>query len=266
MRVNTFFWFFTFLFIVTPLQGSLAAPQILAVLTSEDGVSLACAGGICEADLSTFCLQRARPAPGVGTEYSPAGNKQFTLVVTDASGSERRLPASHYLTFSERRGFTAVSAHMPKGRLAELGAVQARLEIGENASLVPVAVDGDKYPQSPEEIRQATGPLRVLGSRIVDASPRGKAARVLGTMVNALPREGKEDSTQYEGLWTKATVTNGGTEANNAGLGQARRAYDQCISAIKYRATYRLRGCLAIHHDKIMRDLSVKYWNAGAGS
>ncbi len=82
----------------------------------------------------------------------------------------------------------------------------------------------------------------------------------------ALPREGPEDSTQYEALWAKATVTDGNSGANNAGLGQARQAYDQCISSIKYRATYRLRGCLTIHHDKIMRDMSVKYWSAGAGS
>ncbi len=266
MRAIFLFWSFTFLFMGMPSQVSLAAPQILAVLASEDGVSLTCANGICEADLSTFFLQRARPAPDIGTEYLPAAQDQFTLVVTDISGAERRLPASRHLSFSERRGFTAASAHMPEGRLAELGVVQARLEIGANASLVPVAVDGDKFPQLPEEIRQSTGPLRALGSRVVDASPRGKAARVLGTMVNALPREGPEDSTQYEALWTKATVTQGNSAANNTGLGQARQAYDQCISAIKYRATYRLRGCLTTHHDKIMRDLSVKYWNAGAGS
>ena len=60
MRAIFIFWFFTFLFIGVPSQVSLAAPQILAVLASEDGISLTCANGICEADLSAFCLQRAR--------------------------------------------------------------------------------------------------------------------------------------------------------------------------------------------------------------
>ncbi len=266
MRAKFLFWFFTFLFIGIPSQFSLAAPQILAVLASEDGISLTCANGVCEADLSTFCLQRARPAPDIGTEYVPAAQDQFTLVVTDLSGGERRLPASHHLTFSERRGFTAASAHMNETRLAEFGAVLARLEIGTNASLVPVAVDGDKFPQSSEEIRQATGPSRALGSRVVDASPRGKTARVLRTMLNALPREGQEDSSQYEALWAIAAAAGKNAVANNTGLGQARQAYDQCISSIKYRAIYRLRGCLTAHHDKIMRDMSVKYWSAGAGS
>lgn len=266
MRVNVLFRFSTFFFMGMPSHVSLAAPQILAVLASEDGVSLACASGICEADLSTFCLQRARPAPGVAAEYVPAAPNQFILVVTDSFGSERRLPASHHLTFSERRGFTAVSAHMPERRLAELGVVQARIEIGANASLVPVAVDGDTFPQSPEEIRQATGPSRALGTRVVDSSPGGNAARVLGTMVNALPRDGREGGTRYEALWAKAVAAEGNIAANNAGRGLARQAYDQCIRSIKYRATYRLRGCLAIHHDKLMRDLSVRYWKAGAGS
>jgi hypothetical protein len=266
MRLKTFFLLYTSLFIGMPLQGSFAAPQILAVLTSEDGVSLACAGGICKADLSSFCLQRERPAPEFNARYLPAASGQFTLVVTDSSGVERRLPASRYMTFSEGRGFTAVSAHMPAGRLAKLGVTQARLEIGANASLVPLAVEGDKSPQTPEEIRQATGPSRAMGARVVDASPRGKAARVLGAIVNALPREGREDSSQYEALWTKAKGRRGNNSVNKSGFGRARQAFDQCLSSIKYQATYGMRGCLATHHDKIMRDLSVQYWNSGAGS
>ena len=51
-----------------------------------------------------------------------------------------------------------------------------------------------------------------------------RVARVLGAIANALPREEPEDSTQYEALWTKATVTRENTQTNNAGLGQARRA------------------------------------------
>ncbi len=90
MRVIVPFWIFAALFVGIPSQDSLAAPQILAVLASEDGVSLACANGNCQADLSTFCLQRARPTPAIGTKYVPAAQGQFTLVVTDAAGKERR--------------------------------------------------------------------------------------------------------------------------------------------------------------------------------
>jgi hypothetical protein len=266
MRVKTLSLLYTSLFVGMPLQVSFAAPQILAVLTSEDGVSLASAGGICKSDLSSFCLQRERPAPEYDAKYLPGAPGQFTLVVTDLSGIERRFPASRFLTFSEGRGFTAVSAHMPAGRFARLGAVQARLEIGANASLVPLAVEGDKHLQTPDEIPQATGPSRVMGARVVDASPGGKAVRILGTIVNALPREGQEDSSEYEALWTRAKGRRRNNLVNKSGLDRARQAFDQCLNSIKYQATYGMRGCLTTHHDKMMRDLNVKYWNSGAGS
>ena len=188
------------------------------------------------------------------------------MIITEPSGKERRLPAARHVVFSERRGFTAVSVVISQERLAKLGAVRARIEIGANASLVPVAVEGDRFPQSAREIRQATGPSRALGTRVVDVSGKGQAARVLGTMINALPREGAEDSTRYDTLWAKAAVAGKSTAPNGAGIRQARQAYDQCLNSIKDRATYRLRGCLTALHDKFMRDLSVKYWNTGAGS
>lgn len=266
MRIIVSSWFLVFPFLVMPTGVALAAPQILAVLATEDGISLTCDDGLCAADLSTFCLQRARPAPNVGTEYVPAAPDQFTLVVIDASGRERRLPASRHVTFSERRGFTAASAYLPEKRLFSLGAVRARLEIGARASLVPKPVEGDRFPQSREEIRHATGAARALGARIVDASPRGAAARALGAIVNRLPREGREDASRYEELWDRAVRDGAAGRPGRAGIGRARREFDQCLRSINNGAAYRLRGCLTVRHDKIMRDLSVEYWNAGAGS
>lgn len=262
MRTNAPIWFLPILLVCMPWQSVSAAPQILAVLSSEDGVSLTCTDGVCEADLSTYCLQRPRPAPAYGDVYVPAAPGQFTLVVTDSSGRERRFSASHQLTFSERRGYTAVSAHMPEMKLLGLGGVNARLVIAANASLVPLPVAGDSHPQSPDEIKQATGPSRTIGTLAVDNTPKGRAARVLGSMVNALPREGREDSGRYEALWRKAASPYGrGTD-----LGPARQAFEQCTRSLHHQAVYALRGCLTIHHDKLMRDLSVRYWNAGAGS
>ena len=48
-----------------------AAPQILAALPVESGIELTCSDGICAAQLSTYCLQRERPAPSMGTAYVP---------------------------------------------------------------------------------------------------------------------------------------------------------------------------------------------------
>ncbi len=187
MRIRILFCFAVALAAALPHKSALAAPQILAVLASDAGIPLTCTEGVCAADLSAFCLQRDRPAPDFGTVYVPAAPGAFTLVVTDANGGERRLPAAEHVTFMEHRGFTAVSARMPEDALAGLGAVSAAIEVGADASLVPVPRAGDPDPLTADEIAHAAGPLRVLATRIVDGSPDAEAARLIASMANALP-------------------------------------------------------------------------------
>ena len=243
-------------------HGALAAPQILAVLATNGGVPFACADGLCQADISTFCLQRDRPAPEVGTAYLPAEPSVFTLVAIDANGNERRLPAAGYVTFIESRGFTAISARLGEDVLVGLGAVGARLELGANASLVPVPRQGDPDPLTAGEIAYVTGPLRNLGALVVDGSPDADSARVVATMVGLLPREGRLDAERLAALWGEATGDDGLAAADSPGPLGARAAYEGCIDAIEEQRIFSIRGCLERSHDRLMRGLSVEYWNA----
>ncbi len=247
-------------------HGAWAAPQVLAALATDGGIPLTCAEGVCEADISTFCLQRNRPAPGVGAAYAPAAPGAFTLVVTDANGAERRLPAEAHVVFVERRGFTAVSARLREDVLAALGAVGARIEVAAGASLLPVPKEGDPDPLTEDEIARAVGPLRALGTRVVDGSADAEAARVVGRMVNALPRKGRVGPARRAALWGDVTGEEGLDATEGPALSRAKAEYDWCTESIEGFRFYSLRHCLELRHDRLMRDLSVDYWNANVGS
>ena len=112
MRIRILLSFAAGLIVASPHAGALAAPQILAVLATDTGIPFTCADGVCEAELSAFCLQRNRPAPDFGTAYVPAAPGVFTLVVTDANGEERRLPAAEHVAFFEHRRYTAAELEL----------------------------------------------------------------------------------------------------------------------------------------------------------
>jgi hypothetical protein len=271
MRIGLPVWLALGLFAALASGPAAAAPQILAALPSESGIPFACAEGICVADLSTYCLQRDRSAPEFGAAYEPASAGAFTLVVTDASGAERRLGAADHVSFVEGRGFTAISARVAAGTLARIGAVSARMELEPNASLLPVAVIGDPDPLTPDEIARTVGPLRRLGARVVDANPKAEAAGVIGALANAAPRRGTVAPDRREPLWRQVTGGDrtGGARrggAGSPGQAQARRVYDGCLAAYDGHEAFSFRGCLEGRHDALLRDLSVEYWNVGAGS
>ena len=266
MHIRLPFWLALGLFAALAPGHATAAPQILAALPSESGISFACAEGLCVAGLSTYCLQRDRPAPEFGAAYEPSDPGAFTLVVTDASGAERRLGAADHVSFVEGRGFTVISARVPAETLARLGAVSARMEIAANASLLPVAVIGDPDPLTPDEIAMTVGPLRRLGARVVDSTPDAAAAGVIGALANASPRYGTVAPDRREPLWRQVTGGNRPAGAQSPGQALARSTYDLCLAAYDGHAAFSFRSCLETRHDALLRDLSVKYWNVGAGS
>ena len=266
MRIRLPFWLALGLFAALAPGHASAAPQILAALPSESGIPFTCAEGLCVADLSTYCLQRDRPAPEFGAAYEPSDPGAFTLVVTDASGAVRRLGAADRVRFVEGRGFTVISARVAAETLARLGAVSARIEIAANASLLPVAVIGDPDPLTPEEIARTVGPMRRLGARVVDSRPKAKAAGFIGALANASPRRGTVEPDRREPLWRQVTGGDRTAGAQSPGQALARSAYDGCLAAYDGHEAFSFRGCLEGRHDALLRDLSVEYWNVGAGS
>ncbi len=247
-----------------------AAPQILGLMASNGAVPLTCDGAACRADLSTFCLQQARPMPGPGTAYRPADGAALTIVATTGDGATVRLPGAAYLSFVSDRGYTSVRVTLPRARLAEIGATAAAIEIGERVSLLPLPVAGDPDPQTPEEIALATGPLRRTADRFFNAGdPPAEAARLTALLVNALPARGRSAFDQpgtEEALWRQAVGAEALATAAPAARDLATGVVADCRRQVDEGHAFSLRRCLEGGHDRLIIDTNIRFWESTGGS
>jgi hypothetical protein len=254
-----------FIAIALPASGAMAAPQILALLATAGATPLACEDGICTGQFSGFCLQRERPTPGRNAAYRVDGG-ELTLVLTDAEGGIRRLPAADHVTITTERSYTAVRISIPEALRREWGAVSIALEVGEKVALTPIPKTGDGNPQSESDIALAVGPLRALGDRIVDQNEQeAGAVRLTNSLINALPAHGRTSPDGRTGLWEKVVAPRSDAFPR-ASVSRARSVYDRCLAKVDRGTFFNLRQCLEVGHDSIMLDLNVKYWKAGPGS
>ncbi len=58
---------------------AVAAPQVLALIPTDQAIPLHCDGRTCSTRVSTFCLQRWRPSPEAGVRYVATGGEGLRL-------------------------------------------------------------------------------------------------------------------------------------------------------------------------------------------
>lgn len=246
--------------------GAAAAPQVLALIASNDIVPLTCERGRCAAELTAICLQPDRASPPPGRTYTLTGGEGVTVLAETRDGRSLTLAAEGLIEVRALRGHNAVSLGVAGRRLHALGLKRVAIRIGEGVSLVPTPVAGDKWPLTPGEIDLATGPMRSLASRIVDhGGTDADAARLTRVMVNALPRLGRADPEARAAVWRRALDATA-VRASEAAMDRARRAHDACQAA-STTGVLTLRGCLGAKHDSMIGGLNNAYWDAlDAGS
>ena len=265
MRAPSFIAALAFAALSLNAPKAVAAPQILAALPVSSGIEIACADGVCAAQLSTYCLQRERPAPSMGTAYVPASASHFTLVLQSDGGRDVHLPAGDHMRFVENRGFMAVAATLEHGRMIALGAKSAKLVVHENASLIPVAQPDDPNPLTEKEIAYVTDSLREHGKGYVDNRAEAASAQLLAQLNAALPEAGMMTNTTFEGTWHQAI----GDEIplpSGPALSRAEDAFNNCASRGKVRMNGGFKRCLEFHHDDFIRGLNIDYWENQPGS
>lgn len=243
-----------------------AAPQILAALPMESGIELSCSDGICAAQLTTYCLQRERPAPTMGAAYVPATKEHFTLVLTNAAGQEVRLPASEHMRFNENRGFMSVAASIELGRMKALGAQSAKIVVWEGASLIPVPEENDPNPLTDDEIEFVTSSLRTVGQDYVDHQPKAGSAQLLAQLNAALPSDGIVAANTFQGMWQNSIGDEMPLPASGAVLEGAQQAFEDCSGRTSTYMVGGLRRCLEFQHDNMIRGLNIEYWQNQPGS
>lgn len=237
-----------------------AAPQALALVATKGKVGLACAGGECGAELSSFCLDAGRFSPPRGTPYHLAGGGEILLTGRTADGGSLTVDARPHLRFVSARRHLAVRVSLDRAALASLGLRDAEIEVKEEVALLPAETPGDSNPITAGEAELFSGPLRRLGAHVVDHdAERMAAARVTSRLINLLPQS---SAAEREALWRRATSTGTAETLSPAARKRARGAFDLCRYVGKVGGSSGLRRCLQDQHDGFIEFLNSKYWEA----
>ncbi len=248
---------------VAALSPALGAPQMMGLVANNSAVPLQCQRGECFAELTAFCLQPLRSSPLRGTVYRLHDNTSLVAIATTKDGRTIRLDPGHDLRIKAERSHVAVRVGMSAREMFRLGLREVQVRVARNATLVPVAVGGDKTPLQPDEITAAAGRLRALGGDYVDREQRWMpVARLANRLINALPPGGRVSEQQRQALWAKSIRPDDFADTP-AGTGQRLRAiYDECRNAVTTARRPSLRRCLESEHDSMVGALNNKYWQA----
>ncbi len=245
-----------------------AAPQALALVATAGKVGLVCAGRECSAELTSFCLDAGRFSPAPGTAYHLAGAGDVRVIGTTRDGRTLALDARSHLRFESARRHLAVRVSVGRAALEALGVSRIEIEIAENVALLPVPRPGDPDPITEGEAALFTGPLRHLGSLLVDGNgERMQAARVTSRMINLLaPRGGAAapggESGGGEALWRRATAARSADSLSPAARARARGAFELCRFVGSVGGPSSLRRCLQEQHDGFVDFLNSNFWEA----
>lgn len=251
------------------LAGARAAPQVLALVASAEPVPMVCRNGACSVEMSAFCLQPEWRAPVEGTVYHPRGGEGIRVVATTRDGETLTFTAAELgLAVESARTHTAVRLSVPVEEMQAHNLRSAAIEVGRGVSLVPEALPGDPRPHSEQDIAIAIGPLRALGTLLVDEGGDPiAAARIANRLISALPARGRTDDEARATLWRRvmgdaagATGAQGGAASATA-MSLARGAYQDC-HARTMGGMMSLRECLGAAHDRFIGDLNDTYWDA----
>jgi len=248
------------------VQPTKAATQILGVIATLDPVPMACVDGICTAQLSSFCLQKERNAPGYGIHYEFQTADQLRLWVVSVDGSIATRDVGHDVTIMTERGYSSVTVSLAETVIDELGGGFASLVVPQSVSALPVPIENDKDPLVESEIAYVTGPLRNLAIRVVEHDKRRTvAAQVTNQLINTLPRTSRMSATQRLTLWDDA-MGNSVLASDEPGVLRAKDIYGACRELTGQGNTFFFKRCLESRHDDLMNNVNMRYWQrAGSG-
>ncbi|UCH74121.1 MAG: hypothetical protein JSU82_17725 [Rhodospirillales bacterium] len=235
-----------------------AAPQGLGLVATAQPVPMRCTAEGCAAQLSSFCLQRARKSPNHGTPYHVAGGAGLWLHLVAADGTRRRVPAGDRVRLVSSRGNTGIEVRLKVADPAELGAVTIAVEVGPLVTILPDPVPGDAAPITPEEARFAAGPARLLAADYFDSpAALGESLNILDRAINALGPDTRLGDAERRALWHRITAT-----APAAGAEPAERVFATCLDELRRGLVYGLRNCLAGRRDELLIRTNTELWKA----
>ncbi len=219
-----------------------AASQLLVAMPTDEPVPFTCDEATCTVEITTYCLQQDRPAPKSGEAYLLLGSGR-PFAVVDAGGATAPLEA---VTITASRTYVSVRLTVPAAAVA--GA--RGLVIGPGAVLAPVAVAGDRNPQTDVELDAAPALAASVAARLVTEAPEIGIAIQVGRAANAL-----------------AAGTPEADLARAAAAGADAGAVIAACRDLAERGGAALQSCLRGRHDGLVSEVNLRFWRTlAAGS
>lgn len=264
-----------------------AAPQAMLLVANGDSIQFRCKDEQCLAEATSICLQEERATPKTGTPYEPVNERRYGtgrenglhLVGYTTAGEMKKLPLELMDIISERHHM-AVRFIVPKIVLDDHALDRLELQVTDNVVIAPVWQLGDPNPHLDEELEIVMGPIRATAEAALNRrNDTVASARILGDLLNDLPRDRVSSIEERQQLYRKA-VTERTAKAGGAlppeTLAQTQAAIDACAFIKDEEMWYRgfntrisrYRDCISYRHDKLIKDVNKTYWKAwkGAGS
>lgn len=254
---------FAFTVICAASIGAGAAPQVLALLATDQPVALRCDATDCRVELPTLCLQPERRAPQAGRGYRLADGQSVVLSGQTANGEMVTIEVSRELRFQALRTHVTVEARIARSVIARHGLIEPAIGVGKAVAVVPVARASDERPLTAREIAEASGPRRAIGVALIDNdAERMPAVRLTNRLINMLPAQGRTDPGVRARLWTRALedAENNGIPA--AALERARFNVSHCAADADNGRSPSLRSCLQGFNDDALEYLNTDLENA----
>ena len=246
---------------------AVAAPQVLALVPTDQAIPLHCDGQTCSTRVSTFCLQRWRPSPEAGVRYVATGGEGLRLIGIGTDGAIR--PLGHDLNASiiATFGSSAVEIEVSQKSLAAAGVEHAMLRVGDGVSLVPVALPGDANPQSDQDIALATGPLRDAADFILRRNGESIAvASLVNRTIGLVPNPYSNQTQGPIDVRSEIFRSLPSDEAREGVRGTLDDIFDRCeVGTAGQESKFRdllTRECLGRQHDKLITPIRESVWKA----
>ena len=237
-------WISSF-FAFTPISAE-AAPQVLALIATDQPVSLHCEGAFCTASLPTICIQPERRQPGAGRSYRLANGQSLTV-----QGERGTKSVSNGVQLISKRTHVAVEVRIPRSFISDLGNPAVR--VGEGVSAVPVPDASDLQPIDTEELALATGPRRAVATEMVDReSARIPAVSMTNRLVHLL-RAGAD----HRQSWSEIVADAKARKVSPSAIKYAHTMHDVCTFFLETRLSDSFRACIGMLIDEVMDYLNV---------
>ncbi|MBL4740504.1 MAG: hypothetical protein JKY12_05885 [Sneathiella sp.] len=238
-----------------------AAPQILAVASTDFPIPIVCEKGECSAELTAICLQEYRASPQKGQEYYVHEDRKFVITLTSISGNKIDLSNLPF-KLQTARGHSALRVSFKEKQIRKLEAVAIEISVPEYISAIPMPRANDKAPQTESDILIATGPLRSVSNRLVDENTgRADAARLINQAINKLPRLGRSEPNKRKAAERYFQAVTEKSGYSDKAVKIANKAVKQCFYETQV-GFISFRQCLGSTHDRVIGNLNTKFWKS----